>query len=226
MIRSDKKGTAIQLRRRGYSYSLIQRKVPVSKGTLSRWLRDVPFFPNQEVSRRISANNKRLTSYSKHQKTHSINKAKLEAKQEVGLVKNRDLFMLGLGVYIGEGSKTKDITRVVNADPNVILLCIRWLTTCLDLKRRNLSLAIHLYPDNDERECLHFWSKTTGIPLTQFGKTQVDRRAKKSVKSSKLPYGTAHLHVKSCGEERFGAYLSRKILAEIEEVYDQVNKRD
>ena len=37
----EEKQLALRLRQKGYSYSEIKKKVPVSKDTLSRWCRDV-----------------------------------------------------------------------------------------------------------------------------------------------------------------------------------------
>lgn len=87
----------------------------------------------------------------------------------------------------------------------------------------NLSLVIHIYPDNDEKSTLAYWSDLTGIPLSQFGKTQVDRRLNKSVRKHRsLPYGTAHLRIRSCGDPHFGVQLHRRILGWIEAAYKHV----
>jgi len=43
----EEKRLALKLRREGFSYSEIQKKVFVSKDTLSRWCRDVILTPDQ-----------------------------------------------------------------------------------------------------------------------------------------------------------------------------------
>lgn len=69
-----------------------------------------------------------------------------------------------------------------------------------------------------------FWSKTTKIPKSQFGKMKIDKRTEKSKKKKgKLPYGTLHLYVKSCGEKEFGRSLHRKIMGWIYAVFNQIN---
>ena len=40
---------AITLRQKGYSYPYISRETGLSKSTLSGWLTDVPYTPNQET---------------------------------------------------------------------------------------------------------------------------------------------------------------------------------
>ncbi|MFC1775571.1 hypothetical protein ACFLY0_01820 [Patescibacteria group bacterium] len=150
--------------------------------------------------------------------------ARKEAKKDIGRINNRDLFMLGLGLYIGEGAKTQSLIRMINANPDVIRLSIGWFKNVCGLSDENFSVAVHLYPDNNIKESLQYWSAVTNLPLRQFGKTQIDRREnKKMAKRGRLPHGTVHLTIKSCGNEKFGVFLSRKIQAWSDEVYSQSN---
>ena len=139
----------------------------------------------------------------------------------MGVLSDRDLFMLGIGLYIGEGSKSHGHVRVINADPQVICLAIQWFEQILGMTKENFLLSIHLYPDNDIGQSLAFWSRVTGIPPSQFGKTQVDKREKTLKKRGMLKHGTAHLYIRSNGRAKFGVFLFRKIIAYINEVYRQ-----
>lgn len=208
------KQKAIALRKEGYSYGYIAKEVEVSKSTLSTWLSEIPYTPNQKTLETIG---KARTASGKKKaeiKLQSIKEAKTEALKEMGNISNRDLFMLGIGLYIGEGSKTTQMVRIVNSNPRIIKLAIRWFDKVCGLKVENFALRIHMYPDNKEKETLDMWVKFTGIPLSQFHKTQIDNRAgKKMGKRGKLPYGTGHLTVRSNGNKAFGVYLSRKIEA-------------
>ena len=85
-------------------------------------------------------------------KRASIDSAKKEAKKDIKYISRRDLFMLGLGLYIGEGTKTHDIVRVINANPQVIQLAIKWFKEICGLKEKNFRIRIHMYPDNNEDE--------------------------------------------------------------------------
>jgi|SRR3989338_91849 len=215
---------ALDLRGRGYSYSYISLATGLSKSTLSEWLGKVPYSPNTEVIERIG---KALAISGEKKaalKRNSIEKAAKEAKKEIGAMTKRDLFIFGLGLYLGEGSKTNGITRVTNADPAVILLALAWFTS-LGIMRPQFFVTLHLYPDSDVQKCLQFWSKTTSIPLSQFGKVQIDRRTNKRInRAGKLPYGTAHLGVRSLGKKEFGVFLSRKIQAWTDEVFRKVTR--
>jgi len=76
-----------------------------------------------------------------------------------------------------------------------------------------------LYPDSDQEKSIKYWSKNTGIPENQFFKSTIDKRTdKKRPNEGKLPFGTAHVSVKSFGNKDFGVYLHRRIMAWINQV--------
>ncbi len=213
------KQKAIQLRKEGYSYNYIIQHVPVTKSTLSEWLRDVPFTPNQHTVDTIG--NARIASgIYKHQvKLDSLEKARIQSEKDIGTLSDRDIMMLGLGVYIGEGGKTLGMTRIINSDPKIIKLAIKWLRVSFGVEMKNLKIRLFIYPDNNEKECIRYWSKQIGVPQNQFFKSIIDRRTdKKAVKKGKLPFGTAHMSVKGFKEKKFGVYLHRLIMAWINRV--------
>ena len=223
MTKLEMKKKAVELRKQGYSYNLIRKKVPVAKSTLSEWLRKISYTPNKEVRNRIRGGQIKSREWHQRRKEQSFKKAKKEAGQMVNFFSKRDLLMFGLGLYVGEGTKTHGHIRIINSDPEVINTAIRWFEDIFNLTTKNFHIDIHLYPDNNIQKSLHFWSKSTGIPLSQFGKTQVDKRKKKKIKRGLLRYGTAHLRIKACGSSKHGVFLFRKILALIDEVNKQIN---
>lgn len=219
------KTMAVVLRRKGYSYSLINKKTSVPKGTLSGWLKDIKYIPNSIVLRRIRDAQSKSRKVLRKNKIDRIRSIKKIASRELGKISKRDLLMLGIGLYMGEGSKHKNgIVRVVNSDPKVIKVVKKWFIRCCGLSDNNFTLALHLYPDNDIDESIKFWSGVAGIPKSQFRKTQIDRRKnKKRNNKNRLPYGTAHLTIRAVGNEKKGVYLFRRILAWIDEAERQIN---
>lgn len=217
---------ALILRKEGFAYSFISEKTGLSKSTLSEWLSGIPYTPNQQtieqVGKAIAASNARKTQI-RQIETEKVRRA---AFLDIGYINRRDLFMFGLGLYLGEGTKTYGITRIVNSDPDVIHLAMKWFHG-LGVSREQFLLTIHLYPDSDVERSLQFWSHTTTIPRSQFGKTQIDRRInKKRNRVGKLPHGTAHLTVRSLGQKEFGVVLARKIQAWTDEVARIIKTRD
>ena len=217
------KRRAANLRERGYSYSMISSRLGLAKSTLSDWLRDIPFSPNQQVIERVGEARLKSARFKNRQRIRDIALMRSVAKSDLGNISRRDLWFLGIGLYLGEGTKNNEHIRIINSDPKIIQLAITWFKGVCDLKTENFSPAVHLYPDNNLEETLRFWSKTLQIPLSQFGKTQIDKRQGKAVKKrGKLPYGTVHLYIKSCRKKKFGRRLHRRIMGWIEVCFNQI----
>ena len=214
---------AEKLRDEGYSYNMINQALGVPVSTMSYWFRDRPFKPNREVLDRIKYGPIKSGAKRHNQRVRSIIKFKKIGIQEVGKLSQRDLWMLGIGLYIGEGAKTIESVRIINSDPAVIAIGIRWLKDVCGLTSDNITIRLHIYPDNDENEARKFWQEVTGLPIANFRKTSIDRRTNKSLSGRrKLPYGTAHVSVVSRGDPQKGVILFRKINGWIFGVLNQV----
>ena len=210
----DRKKFAYKLRKSGYSYSYINEKTGVSKSTLSNWFTLLEYTPNKETLRRIGSARIASAEQKKKIKQKSIYNAEIQARADIGTITKRDLMMIGVGLYIGEGTKTANVIRIVNSNPKVIKLAIRWFIEVVGLSMDNITLRMYLYPDNDEVLCRKFWMKETGLTKKSILKTQFDsRKNKKMSKKNKLPYGTVHLGIRSLGNKNFGVYLFRRIMA-------------
>jgi transcriptional regulator with XRE-family HTH domain len=224
---TGKKNKAIYYRKKGFSYGLISTKTGVSKSTLSDWLKEIPYNPNKETIKRIGSARLKSAQKKSLARVENIKEMKDLATKDIGKLDKRDVFMLGLGLYWGEGNKSYNHTRVVNSDPDIIISSIKWFKEICGLNNKNFTISLALYPDSDINKCLNFWSKKTGIPIKNFRKTQVDKRKDKSPKKrGKLPYGTAHLHIIANGEKKFGVELHRRIIGWIEAVSKQIKMRE
>ncbi|OGM99706.1 MAG: hypothetical protein A3B91_01550 [Candidatus Yanofskybacteria bacterium RIFCSPHIGHO2_02_FULL_41_29] len=132
------------------------------------------------------------------------------------------MWLLGLGLYIGEGTKTYENVRIINSDPNVVNLAIKWFKEICKVKNDNITITLHLYPDNDLKECIDFWMETTGLTLKNFRKTQLDRRKDKStIRKRALPFGTAHINIICNGNKKYGVKLHRRLMGWINGVLSQ-----
>lgn len=218
------KNKVIEYRKRGYSYSMISEKLGLARGTLSNWLQEIPCKLNKEAIKRIKLARLKSAQFKHNQRIANVTIMKKLAKRELGKLTKRDLWLLGIGLYIGEGNKaSKESVRIINSDPKIIKIAMEWFREICGLKSKNFSPAVHLYPDNDIAKAINYWSKIISIPKKQFGKTQIDIRTNKSGrKKKKLLYGTLHLQIKSCGEKEFGVSLHRRIMGWIETALDQI----
>lgn len=211
------------LRDQGYSYKMIREELGVSISTMSYWFSDRPFTPNAEMLKRIKAGPLKNGKLRHNERVAETARIIQQSIQELGELDFRDLWMLGLGLYIGEGSKSIESVRIVNSDPFVIKLAIRWFREACRLDTENLIISLNLYPDNDAQESIHYWQEITGLPIENFRKTQVDvRTGKKNSNRAKLKYGTVQIRVKANGDKQKGRALFRKIRGWMQGALNQV----
>ncbi|MFH1508594.1 MAG: hypothetical protein ABIE68_00260 [bacterium] len=217
------KEKATNLRKQGYSYNMISEETGLAKSTLSDWLKEIPFKPNRKVLYRVKRGQLKSALFKQNQRLKDIRTKSILAKKEIGKISKRDLLFLGIGLYLGEGSKLNESVRIINSDPDILKAAIKWFKDICDLKNENLVPSVHLYPDSNIKIVKSYWSKKLKIPLRQFGKTQIDKRKGKAIiKRGKLPYGTIHLNIKSCGNKRFGRSLHRHIMGWIRAINSQL----
>lgn len=209
------------MRQRGWSYNVIAEKIKVSKSTLSAWLRHIPYTPNKTVTKSIRLGPAKSAALSKQRKIERITLACQLATNELERITQRDLWMLGIGLYLGEGSKKFENVRLANSDPKIIKLMLAWFLITCRVPQKNISLRLFAYPDTNIKKAFYFWRKVTGLPSQAFLKTQIDRRTKKrNYKWSALPNGTLHVIVYSRGVKEFGVALHHKIMGWIKAVHN------
>ncbi len=202
---------ALALRKSGFSYTYISSKTGLSKSTLSGWLTEIPYNPNKETIASFGKARAAASARRAELRQQSIQEIRKIAVKEIGKISRRDLFIFGLGLYLGEGCKTNSQIRMINSDSHIIKATIAWFKM-LGVKKEQFRMRLHLYPDSDVNQCLQFWSRTTSIPVSQFQKHQVDKRTDKKAKMRhKLPFGTAQLTVQSGGRKEYGVLFFRKI---------------
>ena len=120
-MKLKKKIRAINLRKLGKSYSEIRKKVKVSKGTLSLWLRDIKLTPEQEkrlyVEKR-QRNAYKLAKFNQKKRVKRIKQINNEAKKEFKFFIKNSLFLPGLMLYWAEGDKSEkgEVVKFTNSD--------------------------------------------------------------------------------------------------------------
>lgn len=203
---------AERLRDEGYTYNMITEALGIASSTMSYWFKDRPFTPNYAAAERIKHGPLKGGAIKHNRKVSEVAELRKLGIEEVGKLSDRDLWMLGIGLYIGEGAKTIEAVRISNSDPAVVALAIRWLKECCNLSDDNITVKLHLYPDNDIAVSTRYWQTITNLPEARFRRFHVDtRRNKKQSRRGKLPYGTAHISVVCRGDSEKGAKLYRRL---------------
>jgi hypothetical protein len=207
------KEMAIKLREQGYPYSYISEKTGLAKSTLSYHLTNVVYEPNKATKRKLALVQLRSAETKHRQKQTKILKIRKVAEKEFDILSKRDLFVAGIALYAGEGSKTQNLVRLVNSDARIIRFFIKWLNL-LGVDNNHIMLRVHGYPDTNRLAAEAYWLKETSLKDTQLQKMCVDTRAGKDLKRKGVHgYGTAHITVRANGNPELGFTLARKITA-------------
>jgi hypothetical protein len=219
MAKFKEKQRAIELRLEGKSYTQIRKIVPVSKSTLSYWLKDYPL--TEEKLRALRDwNATRIEHYRetrRRQREQLLAKAYEAAKRQILPISKREIFLCGLFLYWGEGSKTKVAElSVSNTDPSVIKFFIYWLEHCLGIPKAKIRIKLHLYQDMDIAAENHFWSHNLSVRQTQFKKPYIKRSSHASLTyKNKFGHGT-------CNASISGAMLNKKVIASLNVIKDYI----
>lgn len=210
------------LRRQGLSYGEIIAQTGATKSSISNWCKDVYISEKQrnEIAKRHDSKAvKALMKVSRQRRKNRIEAIKTFSKlgdRDIGTLSKRDLQMVGLGLYWGEGYKNgNEEFGFTNSDPRMISFFLRWLKDCYDVEKHNLILRISINEIHRYRmaDVEGFWIKHTKIPREQFSKMSLIKSvAKKLYTNNETYYGMLRIKV------RKGLNLRRRILGSIEKL--------
>lgn len=85
--------------------------------------------------------------------------------QENELNRLRDL---GVALYWAEGTKVGNSVDFTNSDPEMMRIAMLWLRKVCKVPEEKFRIAIYYHNGQIENEIKEYWSKVTGVPLTQF----------------------------------------------------------
>lgn len=199
-MRKDKEN-AVYLRKGGMSYRGISRKLKIPMGTLSGW------FANEEWSKEMrekltaSATNesrarmRELANIRGQNLKRIYEEARMEAAKELATLKYNPLFIAGIMLFWGEGSKlSKSHVSLTNTDPQMLKLYVAFLTRVCGVPAERIRGHILLYPDLDDWLCRVYWSQEVGLSKDNFGKSTVIQGKHKT---RRLSFGICILNVSS-----------------------------
>ncbi len=212
---------ALALRKQEMSYSQIKKILRVSKGTLSCWLRNYPL-SEQKIRELRDWNEQRIEKYRETMRKKRDLRLKQFYKNQKRLIfplNKREIFLAGLFLYWGEGSKNQSTQlSISNTDPSVINFFIIWLVKYLNVPKRKLKVQLHLYKDMNIKNKIIFWSKTLNIPLSQFTRPYIKKTSSIRINhKGGFGHGTCNIRIGN-------ARLAEKIHMAIKVIFDKYNK--
>jgi hypothetical protein len=187
MHSAQSRSIAVSLRQQGLSLNQIYQHLHLPKITVYGWIRHIPkpkltpqgyriALPLIQISQSRGIKGKRLKE---------LSAITLQTHQDVStytpLFKREYYRSLLAMLYWAEGTKTHDNKRpsliFANTDPSLCQLYINLLRASypLDESKFRVILYLHYYHDVDRTKL--YWSKLLDIPINQFGKIRLKRRA-------------------------------------------------
>ena len=211
---------ARSLRKAGKSINEIIAETGYSKGSVSVWVRDIVLTKKQKE--RLSENGRSMESVERRRlsrMTNQENKTKIimdVAKKDFSAISLRDLKIIGVMLYLGEGGKTKrGMVRLANSDPAITQMCMRFFREVCSVPEEKFYGHIHTFDNADIEKTEAYWSRITRIPRKQFYKTYVKQSKASLGKRKTLPYGTCDVGIND-------VQLYLKIMAWIEKIKELV----
>ena len=177
-LRLEDKRKAIELRIQGKTFHEIRSNIPnLAKSTLSGWLRNVKL--TKEQQERLRKNIEKVTYNArvkaawtkKKEKQKRIKKILEEAGKEYSLLSKNPLFLVGLVLYWAEGGRKSEVFQFTNSDPSAVKAMLRWLNKICKIPKEKINFRIYIHKIYAYENCEAFWSKITGIPISNFQKT-------------------------------------------------------
>jgi hypothetical protein len=189
----------------------------VNKSTLSDWLKDYPL-PIERIRELRDYSAQRIEKYrNTRRKTleERLDKYCREQKEIIFPLKSKELYIAGLFLYWGEGSKTsRGEISLSNTNPAVIKFFMYWLMNSLKVPIDKLRVGLHLYSDMDIKREIQYWSQILGIPIEQFSKPYIKKNSTRTINyKGGFGHGTCNLRV-------FNTQISEKNLMAIKSIAD------
>lgn len=157
----------------------IAKALGVSPGSVHRWCHDIELTPEQrdQIDNNARAPQSRALRRS-NKKRQALRKA-LRTKQRrmgadrLGNGTGRDLLMLGLGLYWGEGSKREpgDLS-MSNMDPRIHEVFLKWLRG-FGLRNQDLTIRLCIAPGYDVEKHLRWWKRRLNLSRLKNERTWV-----------------------------------------------------
>ncbi len=220
MVRNPQKRFAYEkardLRKKGLSYNEIKERLGVSKSSVSLWCRDIELSDKQKerLSDRSAAVSK-LGARANHEKRLlEVLAIKESSKKEISSLDSDTFRIAGTILYWAEGHKTNSAS-VTNSDPRIIRFMVTWFKEICGISPAHLKAHLHIHYGNDEKKIKKFWSRLTGIPLKNFGKSFIKPKGT-GHRTNIIPNGIIRISVLGEGTGN----LRHKILFWGEKIYE------
>lgn len=219
----DLKFKARDLRKNGLSIKEIEKKLGVSRSSVSIWVRDVSLTTEQidklyRNKRTGALKGSYVASLNKIKKSEELTKRlKEEGEREVGKISKREFFLTGVAMYFAEGDKSGKNVAFSNSDPRAIKFMTDWFLSVCKASKNKIRCDLYIHDNLNEKEAKKYWSELINIPIEQFRKSYIVKNNKNRLRKVKHIYGVLRVGVSN-------ANLHRKIMGWISGIFSVKSK--
>ncbi|WP_301129774.1 hypothetical protein [Streptomyces cacaoi] len=186
--KDDLRARARELRLLGWTYDRIELELGVSRSSVSLWVRDLPRPKPRYTPEEQRALMREGLAEQRRARDRLREETRQRAREEIGPLTDRELFLVGVGLYWAEGSKSKPYRReenvvFVNSDPDMIRLYLAWLDL-LGMERDRLRFTVMIHESADVRAAERYWADLAAVGPESFNKTTLKRHNPRTVRKN------------------------------------------
>lgn len=205
-MKTTERQKAYLMRKQGKSLDEIAKALKVSKASVSTWVRHIKL--TQQQLGRLNERGHSVGAIEKRRLKRIANTEKKRSEiihtaiKDVAKLTKRELWLIGVALYWGEGGKTfHGSARIANSDPEIIKVMMRFFKEVCEVPDTKFRGHIHTFSHLNQTEAETYWSNVSGIPRKQFFKTYTKSSKTGLQKRDSLPYGTFQIYV--CNTELY-----------------------
>ncbi|MFJ2825052.1 hypothetical protein ACIO7M_28660 [Streptomyces toxytricini] len=186
--KDDLRARARELRLQGMTYDRIQLELGCSKSSISLWVRDLPKPDRTRTPQEASAIARRGWEQRLELREAERQQTKQDAAAQVGRLTERELFLIGVGLYWSEGQKSKPHARrervmFVNSDPNMVKVFQAWLDL-LKVARERIRYRVMIHTSGDVQGAEQYWADLLEVPASHFQPTTLKKHNPTTVRKN------------------------------------------
>jgi predicted transcriptional regulator len=207
-----KKGIALELRKKGLSYSEIQNSINLPRSTIAYWLKGIQL--SEEQAEKLKEKRSRVAKSNVEKRIsrilHETEDIKKSAAKEIGGITKRELWLMGIMLYwrerflLGNDNDLRKGIRFTSSDPDLIKLFLKWLQEIGRIDDEEIAFDIFTGKDKKDNinDVKNRWSVVTGFsrghfPRVYFLKSGPKGQHGKKRKTKRSEWGMLRIRVKA-----------------------------
>lgn len=190
---------AVRLREQGVSIARIATEIGAAKSSVSIWTKHVVLTEDQR--RELQRNSYSYEAIEKRRSSRLLSELRKRdaavalAREKVGKLNYRELWLIGTALYWAEGGKTQRMVRFSNGDPEMIIFMMRYFREVCKVPEHKFTGHIHIHENLDVQKAEEYWSGVSGVDQQKFYKTYNKKNTSSKNKRKTLPYGVFDIYV-------------------------------